>query len=323
VDLIFNDLSLAGQFPDVQTFADSMGRIMQMRTIAARFGRELRCHRSLLGARVTHGMSIQQAVQALRSDERRALMQWFTRIGPFWDDCRQHTPDDYIECSGDVVTDTAVGEAAWCCLHSMDIRLVSMVPSRWGSTPIMAQWFWSATGRDRVAITNYWACQPLEVDLSAAPMPIGSWQRLRDVAVARYVSLTFGPEAFDPLEGHPFVVGAAHRLLFLLSVLDRLKRSFHPGGERTAEGHAIFQDFFTGRAGDGGRGALFSDSSDREKTDFRSELTFPHPLRPSEALFCPFHGKVQTPQLRIHFSAPIRADAPLCVVYVGPKITKR
>ena len=41
-------------------------------------------------------------------------------------------------------------------------------------------------------------------------------------------------------------------------------------------------------------------------------------------LFCPWHGKVSTRTLRIHFSpGQIRASDPLYVVYVGPKLTKR
>ena len=44
---------------------------------------------------------------------------------------------------------------------------------------------------------------------------------------------------------------------------------------------------------------------------------------PTKTLFCPWHGKVQTPQLRVHFSYPIRANEPLYIVYVGPKLTKR
>ena len=51
-------------------------------------------------------------------------------------------------------------------------------------------------------------------------------------------------------------------------------------------------------------------------------MTFKHPTDASKTLFCPWHGKVQTPQLRVHFSWPVRADEPLYIVYVGPKITK-
>ena len=128
--------------------------------------------------------------------------------------------------------------------------------------------------------------------------------------------------AFEPLQGHPFVPGAAQRIVVLLNVLNRMKQCFDDDGSRTAEGHRLYQDFFTGEPGNGGRGAAFTDSSDPEKHDFKNDLTFPSPAHPSETLFCTWHGKVQTPQIRVHFSYPIRKDDPLFVVYVGPKITK-
>jgi hypothetical protein len=72
-----------------------------------------------------------------------------------------------------------------------------------------------------------------------------------------------------------------------------------------------------------GEKAWLTDSSDAEKRQFRSELTFPNPEKSGQHLFCSWHGKVKTPQLRIHFSWPIAANTPLYIVYVGPKITKR
>ena len=96
-----------------------------------------------------------------------------------------------------------------------------------------------------------------------------------------------------------------------------MKNSFDQQGKRTSGGHTLYQKYFTGAK------AWFSDSSDREKAQFRNELTFPHPADPDKTIFATWHGKVKTPQLRIHFSWPIRADKPLYVVYAGPKITKR
>lgn len=96
-----------------------------------------------------------------------------------------------------------------------------------------------------------------------------------------------------------------------------MKDCFDDRGKRTPEGHTLYQKHFTGDK------AWFSDSSDTEKARFKNELIFKHPANPNEVLFCPWHGKVKTPQLRIHFSWPIREDQPLYIVYVGPKITKR
>jgi hypothetical protein len=96
-----------------------------------------------------------------------------------------------------------------------------------------------------------------------------------------------------------------------------LKGCFDDQGHRNDEGHRLYANHFTGAK------ASFSDSSDSEKNDFRNELTFAHPEQPGETLFCAWHGKIKTPQIRIHFSWPVRSEAPLYVVYVGPKITKR
>ena len=112
MELLLNDLSVAGQFSDVSTFRDSIQRVMVMRGIAQQFGRDLFCHRNLAHAQVTRDLSMPQAIQFFSKDEQRALMGWLTRNGPFWEEARVHGPDDYLECNGEVVTDTAVGEAA-------------------------------------------------------------------------------------------------------------------------------------------------------------------------------------------------------------------
>ena len=73
-----------------------------------------------------------------------------------------------------------------------------------------------------------------------------------------------------------------------------------------------------------GAKALFTDSSNAEKSDFEAALTFRCPIRDTQCLF-PWHGKAKMgAQYRIHFGWPkpdlVRG---LPVVYVGLKITKR
>ena len=113
VQLFTNDLSFHGQFSDISSFRVALRRVMEIREIARRFGRQLHCHRNIAQAQVTHTQRMQQAVQALNQDERRALMQWLTQQGPFWEDTRSHGLDDYLSFNDLVVTDTAVGEAAY------------------------------------------------------------------------------------------------------------------------------------------------------------------------------------------------------------------
>lgn len=268
-------------------------------------------------------MTMPKAVQALTLEERRALLQWFNQHGPFWEDMRNHRSDDWLECNGNIVTDTAVGEAAWCCLHGIERDLVSLTPSNWLFSPVSVDLVSDTGASKTVGVANHWDPAAIEAVLRAAAAPLASWKQLEALATARCTQITFAAGAFAPLNGYPFVLGAAQRLMFILETLNRFKSCFDADGQRTPEGHEIYQEFFTGKKGDGGRGALFSDSSASEKRKFGAEMTFAHPADASKTLFCSWHGKVQTPQLRVHFSSPVRADEPLFVVYVGPKITKQ
>ena len=102
----------------------------------------------------------------------------------------------------------------------------------------------------------------------------------------------------------------------LTKTLDDLCLCFNDDGNRTAEGHRLHEDHYTGAK------AWFSDESEGNKQKFKKELTVNHPEKPGETILCPWHGKVKTPQIRIHFSWPIVSEEPVYVVYVGPKITK-
>lgn len=317
MELLVNDLSIHGQFSDLALFRNAIDRVMAMRQIARRFGRELYCHRKVAYTQVTPTLVMPQAIQALGVNERQALMQWLGRHGPFWEDIRTHGPDDYLECRGNVVTDSAVGEAAFCCFHGMGRHLVSLIPSLWQFSPVSVSWIEDSAVERTIEVVNHWDPDSLEVALQAAPVPIASWQHLEKVCASRYPNLTFFSNSFEELLGYPFFPSAAERILVLLETLSRFKGCHDEHGQRTPEGQRLYQDHFTGDK------AWFSDSSDSEKRDFRTELTFRHPTAEREPLFCSWHGKVKTPQIRIHFSWPIRANEPLYVAYVGPKRTKR
>ena len=319
VEFFANEMSIHRQFHDLPTFQSAVARLMRMRGVARRFGGNLYCHRSLVTKEPILGIRMHQAVQVLSVNQRRALLSWLTRDGPFWDDLRRHGGEDWLECRGDVVTDTGVGEAAYRALHGIDCAVISAVPSDWDYSPIVVTWSREAEGlEDRNATLDNWRdAATLEGRLRDARPPIRSWGDLGDVAETRFGGLTFSEHCFASLGAVPFATSAAGRMVTLLDILNRLARAFDEGGVRTPEGRQIYRDYFTGE------NALFSDSSDTEKRTFRTELTFPHPDNPGESMFCTWHGKVRHLTLRLHFSWPIRANEPVYVVYVGPKLTKR
>lgn len=315
MELLLNDLSIHEQFPDVPTFREAIHRVMSLRHLASNYGRALYAHRNVVNSRINARTSLHDALQTFQRDEKRSFLQWLTRQGPFWEDAAQHNPDQWMDCGDEIVTDTAVGEAAYCMTVGINRSVVSFVPSRWNFSPIVVG---IGPGvANHVVVANYWRLPELEAALQAAEPPIASWQQLESVSRARYQRLTFSADCFGYLNGQPFAPGAAAHILSRFDVLDRLMNSVDASGQRTAEGHQLYQDHFTGDR------AWFSDSSDSEKREFERALTFPNPELSGGHLFCTWHGKVNSPPFRIHFAWPERLRGPLYVVYVGLKITRR
>ncbi len=319
MEFFANERSIHRQFHDLPAFHDALGRLMAMRGVARRFGRDTYCHGTLLNVEPIPGVQMQQAVQGLPANQQRALMSWLTRHGPFWDDIRRHEADDWLECRGDVVTDSAIGEAAYRTMHDVECALISATPSDWDYSPVEVAWRRETEGLDdrNASLDNWRDGAALNDWLHDASPPIRSWADLGERSRIRFGRLTFADRCFEPLAGVPFARSAADQMVFLLSVLDGFASEFDATGARTPEGHRIYREHFTGEK------SVFSDSSDSEKHHFRAQLTFSHPDRPGESLFCTWHGKVRHMTLRLHFSWPVRASEPVYVVYAGPKLTKR
>ena len=100
MDLLLNDLSLHGQFPDGTSFREAIQLVMKLRSLASIFGRQLHAHRNILNGFVNPTTSLHQALQRLPRDEKRSIMQWLTRQGPFWEDLAQHSPDLWMDLWG-------------------------------------------------------------------------------------------------------------------------------------------------------------------------------------------------------------------------------
>lgn len=313
MDLLLNDLSIHRQFQSIAEFQEAIQRIVEMRESAHRLGRRLYCHRNTVNRPIDASTTVFAALQTFTKDEKRSLLAWLTKHGPFWEDALEHSPDLVLEAGREIVTETAVGEAAYCAALGIDRRLVSFTPSQWESSPVTVTM--SDNGSTGIPVANYWTQPDLETALQAAEPPISTWPQLEAVCRARFQMLRFSAECFRHLEGQPFVPGAANRIVSRLEILDRLMGAVDDSGHHTPEANWLLREHFNGER------AWFSDSSITEKRDFRRELTFNHPARPGETMFCPWHGKVSNPPFRIHFSWPVPAGEPLYIVYVGRKIT--
>ena len=298
---------------------------MKMRAVSKRFDREVYCNSRLVNTSPGQRFQMQQAIHQLRDkNKRRAIILWLTN-GPFWDapEQRKHSEDDLLECvdqNDQVVTNTAIGEAAFRELSDLPCGVVSIKPSDWESSSVKVAYRDGngQSGNQFIDIENFLDFSTLKSSLEEAESPIGSWDDLKEIALNRFNRLKFSANCFEPLAKLPFAQSSANTLIARLRILSQLADVCDRNGVQSVEYQQIYRNHFTGDK------AWFSDSSDQEKQHFKSQLTFPHPKHPDRPLFCPYHGKERHLQLRLHFCPwPIRPGEPVYVVYIGPKLTKK
>jgi hypothetical protein len=242
-------------------------------------------------------------------------MIWISKEGPFWNDSREHSADDYFECNGeDIITDTSLGEAAFRIANNQNSSTVSFSPSRYEITPLKVTWFKAEGNKQFVEILNFWKFNTLQKYLEQQKIPITSWSELINRSKSDFPHLTFSDDLSDFLKAETFNSSIAERVTELLEILDTLKTCFDDQGNITEEGNEIKQKHFWKKD------PAFSDESETNKNRFRAELTFQKP--DGEPIFCPFHGKIRHRQFRLHFSHPIKHNEPLYIAYIGPKITR-
>ena len=315
MELMLNELSIHGQFYDPATFRDAIRRIMTMRGIARRYGRDIYCHSITASMQVGPGAPMKQMIQLLPRDQKVAISIWLDKQGPFWNDAQQHNSDDLFGCNNKDVTGYSLAEAAYYNATGIDLRMVSVTPSSWSYTPIVVNWLRRDNTEVAVNLNNYWQTYTLESDLEQAESPVESWRHLEELCRQRFRRLTFTDDSFGPLRAAPFQKGAAYEIFRRMGVLDQFQQEADAPGDLSGEGRRLFNAHFMGVA------AWFSDSTDEEKTDFRRRMTF---RTPSGFLFCPWHGKVDYGyQYRFHFNWPVSPSEPLYVGYVGRKIALR
>ena len=330
MDLLFNDLSIHGQFHDRDSFHQALERLMEMCTVAERFNHKVHFTSArLFNINPMPNQSIQKLIHEFPESKRRSIMAWLDK-GPFWDvpEQRKHSENDLLECVSknyQVVTNTAVGEAAFRILKGSPCEVISLTPSDWQFTlvEVICRKDDGETKDECVKIKNVIDSNTLKRELQNTEKPIKSWNALQGTLSTRFPGLMFTEDCFEPLTSKniPFKISLEKSILRLLDILNRLALEVDENGRRTAKGEEIHDQYFKRR------NAPFSDSSDTEKQHFEERLTFPHPERPGHTIFCSYHGKVPVLKkeltIRLHFSWPIQLGQPVYVVYIGPKLTKR
>jgi hypothetical protein len=184
-------------------------------------------------------------------------------------------------------------------------------------TPLSVQHGLAEGPIGHLPVPNIWKAEDLlaaALELRADPT---SWAQLIEAINARFGHLKISDVILDQLNNSTFYPAVAKRVLVLLAILEEYMEGRLQDGTAGPRSMELYRQFFTGQR------SRFSDESDANKHEFRKEMTFRDPDDESKVIFCPWHGKIQTPQFRIHFEWPVPPEQKhLKVVYIGPKITK-
>lgn len=305
--LILNELSAHDQFSDSAAVEDAMRRLIGLRTLIQRYGRELHCSYSISQRPICGNQPLAQSIAD--RDLRTLLLGWLDKSGPYWPLEQVHSEDDWYAIEDEQITGSGLAEAASLRLRGQEAHCVSIDPSDWLRTPISVRCGWNENAQD---VENHWATPPLERALTIArPLP-RSWNDLREGLVLS--SLVLSDDAFKPLRGQPFNRSQAEGIEQLVYVLDQLSCALQNRNEDARR--EIMNLHFAGKS------ARFSDSSDTEKREFAGRMTFRDPQTDCDAA-CYWHGKVSSGTLRLHFTDPHSVGRPISLCYVGPKITKK
>ncbi len=318
-----NDLSLDGQFPTPYEFRTAIEPLLALRRNEKYLQDHLYCSWAIGDRPVTHNHSFKQAMYAL-SDKtfKHLVLKWITKRGPFWDNDRYANPDDYFEFQGIDVTDQGLGEAARRCIYGINAGTYSLTGSSrfdFETSPLKVQHGLSEKPIGWLDVDNLWDIDKLKVEIANARYEPQTWKEVIEYAQHDFprLILASGPIA-EQLKAHPFSQYLASRISQLLGILDSIAEETDEDGSLSDLGIQLRDNHFVGEK------AWFTDESANNKNRFKNELTFPDPAAPGDQLFCSWHGKIKTPQFRIHFEwPPPKGQRKIKVVYIGPKITKK
>lgn len=312
-----NDLSLNTQYSTPEEFSSDLRRLLDLRYKRTELTKNLLCTREILSRPVTHNYNLSQTLYAIKDQNLRALaLSWITRSGPFWDENRQIVENDYFELENQDITDSGIGEAARHASIGNPSEIVSFPCENFNHSPLIITHGLAEAPLGLYNIENKWDWNELERSILATQPPITSWRQMKTEISKSFEFLSFTTQCTDTLDPQPFSSYAAQRVIELLSVLNEYIRELTPEGTSSDRNHEIIRTHFSGKK------AWFSDESDTNKNKFRKELSFISDQRNGERVFCPMHGKIKTPQYRIHFEWPPKGRTSLEILYIGPKITK-
>lgn len=314
-----NDISLQGQFGSDHEFLGMLKNLLRLRHKSPALTERLHCSRNLHEAVVTPLSNFREAVQKSADQTlKRAVLEWVASKGPFWDDSRTANADDYFELNGIDATNTGAGEAARQLIMGADASTYSFEGGGFDYSPLCLNHGLPEEPLGQWDVANVWTCEQLLAAANNSEEPPRNWEQAIERARLRFDRLAISPYVVDNLRGEPYSPYVVERIFELLRVLQEFVESRNADGTYSEETYRLMNDHFSGQK------SWFSGESEGNENDFKERLTFKDFDGSNRSHFCPWHGKIKTPQFRIHFPWPLdSSQRELKIFYIGPKITKR
>jgi len=312
-----NELSLIGT-PDLDSLRETLRRLMAARRSSKNLSLRLYCSRLTAETQAIEGEPLLVSVSKLPRDEKAVILNWLGKSGPFLDDDRTDSDDDLYHLNGEDVTNLGAAEAARQCQKYNDGRLLSLNNETFKKTPLEVVHGLIEEPLGSVLVRNSWSFEEVKEWADGADPEPANWVELLDVSRRRYGHLLIGDHCDEVLGGQTFYPVVSRRVLELLRVLNTISGSIDKNGKLSASGEELKEAHFVGKK------AWFSSESDGNKKEFANDMTFPDPADPSRSIECFWHGKIKTPQFRVHFEWPLSTGTKIIkVTYIGPKLSKK
>lgn len=316
----FNDLSLDGQFTSPLEFRGTIEPLLKLRYTNALFRERFYCTHLLSSRPVTQTHDFSSAIRSLHDQQfTNLVLGWVTKYGPFWDDERTLNDEDYFECMGIDVTEQGLGEAARKLINNSPSSIFSLIGTKHGFdfSPVIVQHGLTENVLGKIQIHNYWTIKGLTESIDSTQKDVTTWEEVVDAIGAKYRGLVFSQDIRDVLTPYPFSKLVSSRIFELLDVLESIVNGTQEDGSMSADAKNLYGMHFFGDK------AWFSDESDTNKNDYEKDLTFSDPLNSGNKIMCSWHGKIKTPQYRVHFEWPRpQGQRQIKVLYIGPKLTR-
>lgn len=221
---LLNDASLHGQFTSFADVIAPLKRVYEIRQELQKSGFKLGIHSRVSARPATAEGDLRNALfRANRRDITALILTWFDRDGPFWDNSPRHNPNEYFECNDDLVTDSALAEAAVLILEEgkPEADTVSFRPSRFEQDPLSVLWRGRPDGDLSVLVRNHVSAETLPNRLQELERPVQSWIEMLQRLHQKCPNLLFSPHILGQL-GTSFEPHVAERCLVLLPLLDQM-----------------------------------------------------------------------------------------------------